>query len=172
MNIISLINKVPFGNSAEKGFFLYTRLPAGLFQKMEEENFRKTVRFVAAHSTFYRRKFKELGIEASRVRTPKDLGDFFTTAEDIRQTPDDFVCLPADTAFETTGTTSKKPKRVYFSRNEIEELIRRSGGNACSSVSKNTDYVVAGKDPGSKFEKAKQIGVKIINEDEFKKLIL
>ena len=58
-----------------------------------------------------------------------------------------------------------------FSRNEIEELIRRHGGNASSSVSKNTDYVVAGKDPGSKFEKAKELGVKIISEDEFRQLI-
>ncbi|MBU1913486.1 MAG: NAD-dependent DNA ligase LigA [Candidatus Omnitrophica bacterium] len=58
-----------------------------------------------------------------------------------------------------------------FSRHQIEELIRRSGGNASSSVSKNTDYVVAGKDPGSKSEKAKQLGVKIISEHEFKKLI-
>ena len=58
-----------------------------------------------------------------------------------------------------------------FSRNQIEELIRSMGGNASSSVSKDTDYVVAGKDPGSKFGKAKQLGVKIINENEFKKLI-
>jgi DNA ligase (NAD+) len=58
-----------------------------------------------------------------------------------------------------------------FSRHQIEELIRRSGGNASSSVSKNTDYLVAGKDPGSKFDKAKELGVKIINETEFKKLL-
>jgi DNA ligase (NAD+) len=58
-----------------------------------------------------------------------------------------------------------------FSRNDIEELIRKAGGNASSSVSKNTDYIVAGKEPGSKFEKAKQLGVKIIDENEFKKLI-
>jgi len=58
-----------------------------------------------------------------------------------------------------------------FSRSEVEELIRKSGGNASSSVSKNTDYVIAGKDPGSKFEKAKELGVKTINEAEFKKLI-
>ena len=58
-----------------------------------------------------------------------------------------------------------------FSRNEIEELIRSLGGNASSSVTKNTDYLVAGKDPGSKFEKAKQFGIKIISESEFKKLI-
>ena len=59
-----------------------------------------------------------------------------------------------------------------FSRSEIEELIRKRGGNVSSSVSKNTDYVIAGKDPGSKFEKAKELGVKIIDEKEFKKLIL
>jgi len=58
-----------------------------------------------------------------------------------------------------------------FSRHQIEELIRKAGGNASSSVSKNTDYVVAGKDPGSKLDKARQLGVKIINEEEFKKLI-
>jgi len=58
-----------------------------------------------------------------------------------------------------------------FSRSEIEELIRKAGGNASSGVSKNTDYVIAGKDPGSKFEKAKELGVKILNESEFKKLI-
>ena len=58
-----------------------------------------------------------------------------------------------------------------LSRQEIEELVRRLGGNASSSVSKNTDYVIAGKDPGSKLDKAKQLGVKIINETEFKRLI-
>ncbi len=58
-----------------------------------------------------------------------------------------------------------------FSRNEIEELIRKAGGNASSSVSKNTDYVVAGKEAGSKLNKAKELGVKIINEGEFKRLI-
>mgnify|MGYP001576075775 CR=1 FL=1 len=69
-------------------------------------------------------------------------------------------------AFVVTGSMEG------FSRNEIEELIRSRGGNASSSVSKNTDYVVAGKDPGSKYEKAKKLGVKIINEDEFRKLIV
>ena len=58
-----------------------------------------------------------------------------------------------------------------LSRQEIEELVRRLGGNASSSVSKNTDYVIAGKDPGSKLDKAKQLGVKIINETEFKRII-
>ncbi|MFA5388413.1 MAG: NAD-dependent DNA ligase LigA [Candidatus Omnitrophota bacterium] len=59
----------------------------------------------------------------------------------------------------------------HSSRNEIEELIRRHGGSASSSVSKNTDYVVAGKDPGAKLYKAKQLGIKIINEKEFERLL-
>ncbi len=57
-----------------------------------------------------------------------------------------------------------------FTRNEAETIIRRLGGNAASSVSRNTDFVVAGENPGSKLENAKKFGVKVINESEFKKL--
>ncbi|MGE5582687.1 MAG: NAD-dependent DNA ligase LigA [Bacillota bacterium] len=58
-----------------------------------------------------------------------------------------------------------------YGRAEIEEAIRLHGGKAASSVSKNTDFVLVGKDPGSKFDKAKALGVKIINEDEFRELL-
>ncbi|MBU4343741.1 MAG: NAD-dependent DNA ligase LigA [Candidatus Omnitrophica bacterium] len=58
-----------------------------------------------------------------------------------------------------------------FARQEIEELIRSLGGNASSSVSKKTDFLILGKEPGSKFEKAKKLGVKIISEEEFKRMI-
>jgi DNA ligase (NAD+) len=55
-------------------------------------------------------------------------------------------------------------------RNEIEELIERLGGHAAGSVSKKTSYVLAGEEAGSKLEKAKALGVKVISEEEFKKL--
>jgi DNA ligase (NAD+) len=58
-----------------------------------------------------------------------------------------------------------------FSRSEAEAKIIELGGNATSSVSKKTDYLVLGKDPGSKYDKAKKLGVKIIDENEFKELI-
>jgi DNA ligase (NAD+) len=58
-----------------------------------------------------------------------------------------------------------------YSRPKAEELVRALGGNAASSVSKNTDFVVAGENPGSKFDKARKLGVKIINEKEFSRLI-
>jgi DNA ligase (NAD+) len=58
-----------------------------------------------------------------------------------------------------------------FSRKQAEDSVRRFGGNATSSVSKNTDLLVAGDNPGSKFDKAKKLGVKIIDESEFKEMI-
>jgi len=56
-----------------------------------------------------------------------------------------------------------------FSRIEAQELIKREGGRISSSVSKQTDFVIAGKDPGSKYSKAKQLGVEILTEAEFKR---
>jgi len=58
-----------------------------------------------------------------------------------------------------------------FSRNEAEAKVRELGGNATSSVSKKTGYVVVGEKPGSKFDKAKKLGIKIIDENEFLKMI-
>ena len=60
---------------------------------------------------------------------------------------------------------------VKYSRDEINELIARHGGHAASSVSKNTDYVVAGEKAGSKLDKARQLGVKVISEAEFEAMI-
>ncbi|MEX0586399.1 MAG: NAD-dependent DNA ligase LigA, partial [Pirellulales bacterium] len=64
-----------------------------------------------------------------------------------------------------TGTLQK------FKRDEIEALIAQHGGHAASSVSKNTDYLVAGEKAGSKLDKAQQLGVKILTESDFEKLI-
>lgn len=54
-----------------------------------------------------------------------------------------------------------------MTRDEAKERIRSLGGDVSSSVSRNTDYVVAGSDPGSKFDNAKKLGVKIISENDF-----
>ncbi|MDD5465908.1 MAG: NAD-dependent DNA ligase LigA [Candidatus Omnitrophica bacterium] len=58
-----------------------------------------------------------------------------------------------------------------FSRSEAEELVRKSAGLVSSSVSSKTDFLVAGESAGSKFNKAKELGVKIISEHEFKEMI-
>ena len=58
-----------------------------------------------------------------------------------------------------------------FSRGEATALIEDQGGKVTSSVSKKTDYVVVGADPGSKFDKAKQLGIETLDEDALGKLL-
>lgn len=58
-----------------------------------------------------------------------------------------------------------------LTRDEAKEKIRHLGGEVNETVSKNTDYVVAGIDPGSKYDKAKKLGVKTINEKDFLKIL-
>jgi len=81
--------------------------------------------------------------------------------------------------------SEKKPKRQILegktfvltgslgsmAREEAKEKIRLLGGEISESVSKKTDYVLVGKEPGSKFEKAQKLGVKTINEKEFLKIL-
>jgi len=57
------------------------------------------------------------------------------------------------------------------SREQAAELVQQHGGKISGSVSKKTDYVVVGTDPGSKYDKAKQLGVAVLTEQEFEKLI-
>lgn len=58
-----------------------------------------------------------------------------------------------------------------YTRSEASRLIESYGGKVSGSVSRKTDYVLAGEDAGSKLEKARQLGIKIIDEEEFKKMI-
>ena len=76
-----------------------------------------------------------------------------------------------------TGTKLQRKTFVFtgalnsMSREEATEIVRMLGGKVSSSVSKNTDYVVVGENPGSKYELAKKLGVKTIKEEEFLNLI-
>ena len=67
--------------------------------------------------------------------------------------------------FVLTGSLEK------YTRNEASSIIEKFGGKTSSSVSKKTDYVLAGEDAGSKLTKAQSLGVKILTEEEFEKLI-
>ena len=71
----------------------------------------------------------------------------------------------AGKSFVFTGSLANR------SREEAGELVIQHGGKVSSSVSKKTDYVVVGTDPGSKYDKAKELGVTILTEAEFEKLL-
>lgn len=58
-----------------------------------------------------------------------------------------------------------------FSRKEAEEIIEKFGGKTSGSVSKKTSFVLAGEDSGSKLTKARELGIRVITEDEFKDMI-
>ena len=67
--------------------------------------------------------------------------------------------------FVLTGALEK------YSRKEAEEIIEKFGGKTSSSVSKKTNYVLAGEDSGSKLVKAQSLGVTIISEQDFENMI-
>ena len=89
--------------------------------------------------------------------------------------------LEAGVSFEEAASEEERPLegKVFvftgalesMTREEAKNLVERLGGKAASSVSRKVDYVVVGKDPGSKYDKARELGLTIIDEEDFKKLV-
>jgi DNA ligase (NAD+) len=92
----------------------------------------------------------------------RELGVAMTEARESKAKAD------GQLAGKTLVVTGKLNK---LSREKAEELIHRLGGKPASSVSRKTDYLVLGEDPGSKLEKAKELGVKILDEKAFLQLV-
>jgi phenylacetate-CoA ligase len=98
-------------------------LPSGALAALQLARFRRTIRLASEQSSFYSEQFRRRGIRAASIEHPSELGDFFTTGEDLRANgPDAFLTGRPDTAFETTGTTSPEPKRVFFSNRELDAM--------------------------------------------------
>jgi DNA ligase (NAD+) len=90
-------------------------------------------------------KFRKVGVKPVEKSRPKD-------------------ARLAGKSFVFTGTLST------LTRNEAREIVESLGASATDSVTKTTDYVVTGESPGSKLEKARAAGIKIIEEKDFLKL--
>jgi phenylacetate-CoA ligase len=105
--------------------WLANRIPASIFQQSIYENFRSTLFYVSRHSPFYRRAFADRRIDPRKIRSPDDLGDFFTTADDILRFEKDFICEPPGIVFESSGTSGKN-KHIYFSHNEMRVMAHNS----------------------------------------------
>jgi DNA ligase (NAD+) len=106
------------------------------------------------HSEVGRKTMEELG--ELGVKLTQDVPPRKAKAEGADLTGKTFV---------VTGTLSR------YSREGIEEVIRERGGKAAGSVSKATSYVIAGEKAGSKLEKARALGIPVLTEDEFDRLI-
>jgi DNA ligase (NAD+) len=94
-------------------------------------------------------ELRRLGVKLTQERKPRPKGAADLTGKTL----------------VVTGTLKN------FSRDEIEALIKQLGGKATGSVSKKTSYLVAGENAGSKLDKAKELGVTILTESEFERLI-
>lgn len=111
----------------------------------------------------------------------KSIIDFFTTKENLKLIEDlrnlGVRMEEEKPAVEESGDILKGKTFVVtgtlknFTRDQIEAKIKSLGGKTTSSVSKNTDYLIVGENPGSKLEKAQKLGIKIISEDEFLEMI-
>jgi DNA ligase (NAD+) len=122
-------------------------------------------------------------VEGIGEKTAESIKDFFNRGENIavlekiRNAGMPFTEEVAETpareaedrfsgkSFVFTGALSR------FSRDEAGEAVEQRGGKVIKSVSKKTDYVVVGEDPGSKYQKARQLGVTILSEEEFLKML-
>ena len=108
----------------------------------------------------------------------KSVYDYFHNAENIKVVNELLTAgVQAKAEHKQRGTAFSGKTIVvtgtleHFSRQQIEQAIKDNGGKVGSSVSKKTDFVVAGSEAGSKLTKAQELGVKVITENEFLKMI-
>jgi DNA ligase (NAD+) len=109
-------------------------------------------------------------------KTAEAIATFFATEENI-----ELINKLKDIGIKTKETKKEGPlagKKFVFtgglatlSRPDASDLVMKKGGMVASAVGKDIDYVVVGSDPGSKYEKAKKLGLTILDENQFKKLV-
>ncbi len=108
------------------------------------------------------RRIKEFFDDADNIKILSELKEMGLTMEAEKKIIDSAI---AGKSFVLTGKLEK------FTRDEASKLIAERGGIVKSSVSKNTDYVIAGEKAGSKLAKANGFGIKILSEDEFEEFL-
>lgn len=143
-----LVERVVIGDSISALVRWGRHVPPALIRSIQADAFGEVVRYAARHQKFFARQLRDHGINASRVRRPEELGDIFTTPEDVLQLPpEDFLCREPEAVFETTGT-SGAPKRVYFSYEELEFAARYEAAALYHNGVRPGDRVVCTFDAG------------------------
>lgn len=117
-----------------------------------------------------------LEIKGLGDKTAEAIETFFATEENIALIQK-LKTIGIRTKEEKKGGELQGKKFVFtgglatLTRPDASDLVVKKGGIVMSAVGKDVDYVVVGSEPGSKYEKAKKLGIQIIDEDEFKKLV-
>jgi len=124
------------------------RTPARAVERIRADSFRRTLQYAARRQKFLARELRARGIDPGQVKRPEDLGEFFTTPEDLRRLPaEDFLCCSPELVFETTGT-SGGPKRVYYSYRELDYAARYEAAALYENGVRPGDRVVCAFDAG------------------------
>jgi phenylacetate-CoA ligase len=129
---------VRWGESAPRS--IVSRIQAGAFVEV--------VRYCAARQKFFARQLREKGVDPARVRKPEDLGEIFTTPEDLLRFPaEDFLCRAPQAVFETTGTSGGS-KKTYFGYDELDFAARYEAAGLYKNGMRPGDRVICTFDAG------------------------
>jgi phenylacetate-CoA ligase len=142
------VEHVAVGDSVPRLVRAAQALPKPLIRRLQLDAFREIVNYAARHQKFFARQLREKGINAVQVRRPEDLGDLFTTPEDLMSLPaEEFLCREPQAVYETTGT-SGAPKRIYFGYDEIDASARHEAAALYKNGVRAGDRVVCTFDGG------------------------
>ncbi|MCX6761808.1 MAG: NAD-dependent DNA ligase LigA [Candidatus Moranbacteria bacterium] len=150
--------------------------------KMENDNVKLKIENLEDIIKYFPLILKEdwMGIKGIGEKSAESLSQWFSDEENLkllekmREAGVQILVEARQTAFaqKLQGKTFVLTGEAEnFTRDALKDMIRKAGGSVSSSVSKKTDYVVAGENPGSKYQKAKDLGVRIIDEEEFRKML-
>lgn len=140
------LEKFALRTSPGTAISIFGKLPLSLMMGLQKMRFRETLK-LAAKAPFYAREFQRRNINIRKITHPDQLGDFFTTGDDLlKHGPEGFIVGRPDTAFETTGTTSDVPKRVFFSQRELDAMGRTSALGLYQLGLRREDVVVSAFD--------------------------
>ncbi|MBI4284174.1 MAG: phenylacetate--CoA ligase family protein [Chloroflexi bacterium] len=94
-------------------------LPAGVVSSLRRSAFRRTLRWAASRSSFYRQRFSDHAIDVAQVNGPEELGNFFLSPVEVRELPESLLCAKPDLAIESSGTTGHVT-RIFLSQQEVD----------------------------------------------------
>jgi phenylacetate-CoA ligase len=147
-SIRKLFEQAVIGDSVSSLVRWGESMPRSMVKRIQADAFREVVRYAASGQQFFARQLREKGIDPARVRKPEDLGEIFTTPEDLLRFPaEDFLCRAPQAVFETTGTSGGS-KKTYFGYDELDFAARYEAAALFENGVRPGDRVICTFDAG------------------------